>query len=167
MWFPVANIFHLFRFYKFSEEKVRHHTPTLCLGDINSVVYIQCVFKPGLLSLPVTASQENNVVVGSARFNNGKCAKEDIMSLVNNQITESLKKLLPPMLIESLSDKGLTPSSSRTSNPQLSAETLTSQKKFLKNRKKATRIVMILYQVLGLVGSIVRQITRVSDFSIH
>lgn len=60
------------------------------------------------------------------------------------------------MLIESLSDAGLAPSSPRTSTERRDVDISEEIPE-----KKATRSVMILYQVPGLVGSIVNQITRV------
>ena len=50
--------------------------------------------------LQVPASQENVVVVESARSDNSKHAHQDILSLVDNQVNESLKRLLPQMLIK-------------------------------------------------------------------
>ena len=60
-------------------------------------------------------SQENVVVVQSARSDNSKHAHEDILSLVDNQVNETLKRLLPQMLTESLKGAGLAPSSSSIS----------------------------------------------------
>ena len=60
------------------------------------------VFILGSLSLQVPASQENVIVAGSARSGNSKHIDEDVLSLVNNQVAESLKRLLPQMLTESL-----------------------------------------------------------------
>ena len=105
--------------------------------------------------MQVPASQENVVVVKSARSDNSKHAHEDILSLVDNQVNESLKRLLPQMLTESLKGAGL--ASSDKHQPR--EEMLTSQKEFPRKRKKAMRGVMILFQVHGLVGSIVNQIT--------
>ena len=55
------------------------------------------------------------LLLSTVPANNSKHAHEDILSLVDNQVNESLKRLLPQMLTESLKGAGFAPSSSSIS----------------------------------------------------
>lgn len=61
-----------------------------------------------VMSLQVPALQENDIVVQSARSDKSSLTSEQICSLVNTQVAESIQNILPQLLSESLQTSGLT-----------------------------------------------------------